>query len=71
MRKGTQWFQDVLVLAGHLSHGPLDAAICQLVEVRVLQFTGCAFCLGLLSAEGWSRSGEAGHVGGLARGMTF
>jgi len=32
-----------------LAHGPLDASICQLVEVRVSQITGCAFCLGLHS----------------------
>ena len=51
--KGSQWYQDVLVLAGHLAHGPLDAAICQLVEVRVSQITGCAFCLGLHSD--WAR----------------
>jgi AhpD family alkylhydroperoxidase len=46
---GVPWYQDLLVLAGHLRHGPLDAAICQLVEVRVSQITGCAFCLGLHS----------------------
>jgi AhpD family alkylhydroperoxidase len=46
---GTQWYQDVLSLAGHLAHGPLDRVISQLVEVRVSQITGCAFCLGLHS----------------------
>lgn len=52
--KGGQWYQDVLTLAGHLGRGPLDASICQLVEVRVSQITGCAFCLSLHSA--WARS---------------
>ena len=50
---GTPWYQDVLTLAGHLAHGPLDRALCQLVEVRVSQITGCAFCLGLHSD--WAR----------------
>jgi AhpD family alkylhydroperoxidase len=46
---GGQWYQDVLSLSGHLARGPLDPAICQLVEVRVSQITGCAFCLRLHS----------------------
>jgi AhpD family alkylhydroperoxidase len=46
---GGQWYQDVLTLSGHLARGPLDASICQLVEVRVSQITGCAFCLSLHS----------------------
>ncbi len=46
---GGQWYQDVLTLSGHLARSPLDAAICQLVEVRVSQITGCAFCLSLHS----------------------
>jgi AhpD family alkylhydroperoxidase len=50
---GGPWYQDVLALAGHLAHGPLEASICQLVEVRVSQITGCAFCLGLHSD--WAR----------------
>jgi AhpD family alkylhydroperoxidase len=50
---GADWYQDVLTLARHLAHGPLDAAICQLVEVRVSQITGCAFCLSLHSD--WAR----------------
>jgi AhpD family alkylhydroperoxidase len=48
---GTQWYQDVLTLAGHLAHGPLDRAVCRLVEVRVSQINGCAFCLGLHSDQ--------------------
>ncbi len=47
--KGGQWYQDVLQLSGHLARGPLDAVVCQLVEVRVSQITGCAFCLSLHS----------------------
>jgi AhpD family alkylhydroperoxidase len=47
--QGGQWYHDVLALAGHLARGPLDRAICQLVEVRVSQITGCAFCLSLHS----------------------
>jgi AhpD family alkylhydroperoxidase len=46
---GTPWYRDVLTLAGHLARGPLDRAVSQLVEVRVSQITGCAFCLGLHS----------------------
>jgi AhpD family alkylhydroperoxidase len=49
--KDGQWYQDVLTLSGHLARGPLDAALCQLVEVRVSQITGCAFCL-LLHSDG-------------------
>jgi AhpD family alkylhydroperoxidase len=44
---GVEWYKDLLALAGHLRHGPLDSAICQLVEIRVSQLTGCAFCLRL------------------------
>jgi AhpD family alkylhydroperoxidase len=50
---GGEWYQDVLSLAGHLSRGPLEASICQLVEVRVSQITGCGFCLSLHSD--WAR----------------
>jgi len=46
---GVQLYQDVLALSGHLARGPLDPVICQLVEVRVSQITGCGFCLGLHS----------------------
>jgi AhpD family alkylhydroperoxidase len=46
---GRQWYQDVLTLSGHLARGPLDAAIYQLVEVRVSQITGCAYSLSLHS----------------------
>jgi AhpD family alkylhydroperoxidase len=45
--QGGPWYQDVLTLARHLSQGPLEPALCQLVEVRVSQVNGCAFCLGL------------------------
>ena len=55
-RTGNQWYQDVLALAGHLAHGPLDRTICQMVEVRVSQIAGCAFCLGLHS-DGARRAG--------------
>jgi AhpD family alkylhydroperoxidase len=48
-----QSYHDVLNLAGHLAQGPLDASISQLVEVRISQITGCAFCLGLHSD--WAR----------------
>jgi AhpD family alkylhydroperoxidase len=44
---GAQWYQDVLTLSGHLARGPLHGELSQLVEVRVSQMTGCAFCLGL------------------------
>jgi AhpD family alkylhydroperoxidase len=44
---GQQWYEDLVVLAGHLARGPLDPAICRLVEIRVSQVNGCAFCLGL------------------------
>jgi AhpD family alkylhydroperoxidase len=47
--KGSQWYRDVLTLSGYLARGPLDAAICRLVEVRVSQITGCAFCLSVHS----------------------
>jgi AhpD family alkylhydroperoxidase len=57
---GNQWYQDVLTLAGHLAHGPLDRAICQLVEVRVSQITGCAFCLVLHSD--WARKSGIDQV---------
>jgi AhpD family alkylhydroperoxidase len=51
--QGGVWYLDVLALAGHLAQGPLEGALCQLVEVRVSQMTGCAFCLGLHS--NWAR----------------
>ena len=44
---GYDLYQDVLALSGHLSRGPLGGSIAQLVEVRVSQITGCAFCLAL------------------------
>jgi AhpD family alkylhydroperoxidase len=49
-RNGERWYQDLRTLAGHLARGPLDPAMCQLVEVRASQITGCAFCLGLHTA---------------------
>jgi AhpD family alkylhydroperoxidase len=50
---GANWYEDVLALAGHLAQGPLDAALSQLVAIRVSQITGCAFCLGLHTS--WAR----------------
>jgi AhpD family alkylhydroperoxidase len=61
-----QWYQDVLTLAGHLAHGPLDASISQLVEVRVSQITGCAFCLGLHSGEARKAGVDQGKLDTLA-----
>jgi AhpD family alkylhydroperoxidase len=46
---GGQFYEDVLALAGHLARGPLEPALCQLVQVRVSQMTGCSFCLVLHS----------------------
>jgi AhpD family alkylhydroperoxidase len=42
-----QYYQDVRALSGHLRSGPLDASLGDLVEIRVSQITGCAFCLNL------------------------
>jgi AhpD family alkylhydroperoxidase len=53
---GGQYYEDVLTLAGHLARGPLEPALCQLVQVRVAQITGCSFCLRLHS-EGARRAG--------------
>jgi AhpD family alkylhydroperoxidase len=35
------------VLSNHLRGGPLDASLSDLIEIRVSQITGCAFCLNL------------------------
>ena len=45
--KGSQWYTDVRTLSAHLAQGPLDTALCQLVDARVSQINGCAFCLRL------------------------
>jgi AhpD family alkylhydroperoxidase len=42
-----RYYEDVRALAGHLRRSPLDAGLTDLVEVRVSQMTGCAFCLKL------------------------
>ena len=41
------YYEDVRALAGHLRRSPLDTGLIDLVEVRVSQMTGCAFCLKL------------------------
>jgi AhpD family alkylhydroperoxidase len=41
------YYEDVRALAGHLRRTPLDAGLTDLVEIRVSQVTGCAFCLKL------------------------
>ena len=53
---GGPFYEDVLTLAGHLARSPLDMALCQLVQVRVSQITGCSFCL-VLHSEGARRAG--------------
>jgi len=63
---GAQWYQDVLALSGHLARGPLDAAICQLVEARVSQITGCAFCLALHTDSARKAGVEQGKLDMLA-----
>lgn len=40
-------YQKLLAWTGHLLQGPLDHALIQLVEVRVSQVNGCAFCLAM------------------------
>jgi AhpD family alkylhydroperoxidase len=42
---GTGYYQSVRALAGALHRGPLDPGLAQLVELRVSQVNGCAFCL--------------------------
>ncbi len=42
-----QYYRDVRALSSHLRGGPLDASLSDLVEIRVSQITGCAFCLNL------------------------
>jgi AhpD family alkylhydroperoxidase len=42
-----RYYQDVRALSNHLRSGPLDASLGDLVEIRVSQITGCAFCLNL------------------------
>lgn len=44
---GAQYYGDVRALSGHLRGGPLDTSVSDLVEIRVSQITGCAFCLNL------------------------
>ena len=44
---GSQWYADVRTLSAHLAQGPLDVGLCQLVDARVSQINGCAFCLRL------------------------
>jgi AhpD family alkylhydroperoxidase len=51
--EGTPWYDDVLILARHLTRGPLEPQLSQLVEVRCSQIAGCAFCLNLHT--GWAR----------------
>jgi AhpD family alkylhydroperoxidase len=63
---GGQWYQDVLSLWGHLARGPLDAAICQLVQIRVSQITGCAFCLRLHSDGARKASVDQSKLDALA-----
>jgi AhpD family alkylhydroperoxidase len=41
------YYKDVSALSGHLRASPLDGGLSQLVEIRVSQITGCAFCLTL------------------------
>jgi AhpD family alkylhydroperoxidase len=43
----TPYYEDVRALSYHLRDGPLDATLRDLVEIRVSQMTGCAFCLRL------------------------
>src|SRR5262249_2678496 len=43
--KGSPWHEDVRTLAVHLRHGPLERPLCELVEARVSQINGCAWCL--------------------------
>ena len=43
----TRYYQDVRALSRHLRGSPLDASLSDLVEIRVSQITGCAFCLNL------------------------
>ena len=42
-----EYYRDVRALSRHLRGGPLDATLSDLVEIRVSQITGCAFCLNL------------------------
>lgn len=42
---GEEWYRDVLSLARHLGRSSLSAEIRALVEIRVSQISGCAFCL--------------------------
>jgi AhpD family alkylhydroperoxidase len=42
-----RYYQDVLALSKDLRGGPLDASLSDLVEIRVSQIMGCAFCLNL------------------------
>jgi AhpD family alkylhydroperoxidase len=46
-RMGAGYYQDVLGLSSHLRQGPLDEGVSQLVQIRVSQINGCAFCLKL------------------------
>jgi len=41
------YYEDVRALSDHLRRGPLDVGLIDLVEIRVSQMTGCAFCLKL------------------------
>ena len=50
-----RYYQDVRALSGHLQGGPLDASLSDLVEIRVSQITGCAFCLKLHAGIARSR----------------
>jgi AhpD family alkylhydroperoxidase len=44
-----RYYRDIRALSNHLRGGPLDASLSDLVEIRVSQITGCAFCLNLHS----------------------
>ena len=44
-------YGHLLALAGHLGRSELDHTTRALVEVRVSQISGCAFCLGLHAAS--------------------
>ena len=61
-----QYYQDVRALSSHLRGGPLDASLSDLVEIRVSQITGCAFCLKLHAGIARGRGASEAKLDTLA-----
>jgi AhpD family alkylhydroperoxidase len=61
-----RYYRDVLALSKDLRGGPLNASLSDLVEIRVSQITGCAFCLNLHTGSARRRGVSQAKLDSLA-----